>query len=415
MTVTAKDAAPQTPTLRLKKTVTQKSKYDRVPTEKPTFTVGDIRRAIPAHCFERSLVTSFSYLLVDLVLVAVAMYLATRIDPFCNQFSGFAGYVLRSACWVAYWCFCGSVMTGLWVIGHECGHGGFADSGLINDTVGWVIHSFLLVPFFSWKISHRRHHSNTGNLDNDEVFVPTVNSSTITADTNGHSNSNHKHDDDSDRAPVFQCGEAILRCIRIVLMLTLGWPLYLLNNNTGNTTYPKNSFVNHFFPNSPIFTSRKESLQVLLSDIGLLIVGYIYSQIVSLVGFKLFAMVFGVPYLITNLFLVLITFLQHTDHVLPHYSGGEWDWLRGALATVDRDYGLLNKFHHHIADTHVVHHLFSNMPHYHAQEATKAVIPLLGKYYRHDATPVAVALWRSFGECNVVDADPAKKGIYWFN
>jgi fatty acid desaturase len=45
---------------------------------------------------------------------------------------------------------------------------------------------------------------------------------------------------------------------------------------------------------------------------------------------------YGIPYLITNMFLVLITFLQHTDTALPHYSGAEWDWLRGALATVDR-------------------------------------------------------------------------------
>ena len=37
---------------------------------------------------------------------------------------------------------------------------------------------------------------------------------------------------------------------------------------------------------------------------------------------------------------------------LPHYSGNEWDWLRGALATVDRDYGwLLNTLQHHIQVT----------------------------------------------------------------
>ena len=28
---------------------------------------------------------------------------------------------------------------------------------------------------------------------------------------------------------------------------------------------------------------------------------------------------------------------------------------------------MLDFFHHHIADTHVAHHLFSQMPHYHAQ------------------------------------------------
>ena len=62
----------------------------------------------------------------------------------------------------------------------------------------------------------------------------------------------------------------------------------------------------------------------------------------------------------------LLSDFSHTE--LPHYSDDEWDWLRGALATVDRSYGrLLNTLHHHIADTHVAHHLFSTMPHYHAQ------------------------------------------------
>ena len=39
----------------------------------------------------------------------------------------------------------------------------------INDGVGLVVHSLLLVPYYSWKHSHRRHHSNTGSLAKDEV------------------------------------------------------------------------------------------------------------------------------------------------------------------------------------------------------------------------------------------------------
>jgi len=38
-----------------------------------------------------------------------------------------------------------------------------------------------------------------------------------------------------------------------------------------------------------------------------------------------------------------------------------------------RSYGFLDIVFHHIADTHVAHHLFSYMPHYHAQEATQAI------------------------------------------
>jgi omega-6 fatty acid desaturase (delta-12 desaturase) len=115
-----------------------------------------------------------------------------------------------------------------------------------------------------------------------------------------------------------------------------------------------------------------------------------------------------------NAWLVLITYLQHTHPALPHYDSSEWDWLRGALATMDRDYGILNKIFHNITDTHVAHHLFSTMPHYHAMEATKAIKPILGDYYQFDPTPVTKATWREAKECIYVEPE-ARKGVFWYN
>lgn len=40
--------------------------------------------------------------------------------------------------------------TGCWVIGHECGHQSFSESQAVNDGVGLVVHSLLLVPYYSW-------------------------------------------------------------------------------------------------------------------------------------------------------------------------------------------------------------------------------------------------------------------------
>jgi len=78
-------------------------------------------------------------------------------------------------------------------------------------------------------------------------------------------------------------------------------------------------------------------------------------------------------------------------------------FLRGALATVDRNYGILNQWFHHIGDTHVCHHIFSKMPHYHSEEATKYLKPILGKYYKYDDTPIFEALWQTRRFCKYVD------------
>jgi acyl-lipid omega-3 desaturase len=61
--------------------------------------------------------------------------------------------------------------------------------------------------------------------------------------------------------------------------------------------------------------------------------------------------------------------------------GEEWSYLRGGLTALDRDYGIFNKIHHDIG-THVIHHLFPQIPHYNLEEATEACKPVMGPYYR---------------------------------
>lgn len=63
-------------------------------------------------------------------------------------------------------------MTGVWVLSHEAGHQAFSPSKTINDTVGLIFHSLLLVPYHSWRITHGTHHKNTNRMELDQVFVP---------------------------------------------------------------------------------------------------------------------------------------------------------------------------------------------------------------------------------------------------
>ena len=76
-----------------------------------------------------------------------------------------------------------------------------------------------------------------------------------------------------------------------------------------------------------------------------------------------------------NHWLVLITFLQHTDPLLPHYRAPEFTFVRGALATLDRNLlgdcgSIMGWIGAHatngISETHVLHHVSSKIPHYNA-------------------------------------------------
>ncbi|KAF4359180.1 hypothetical protein F8388_005289 [Cannabis sativa] len=359
----------------------------RAPHTEPPFTLSEIKKAIPPHCFKRSLLRSFSYLLQDLFLVSLLYYIATsyfHLLPHC-PFSYLA--------WPLYWISQGCISFGIWVIAHECGHHAFSDHQWVDDTVGFVLHSALLFPYFSWKYSHRRHHTNTGSMERDEVCVPKPKSQMSWL---------YKY-----------LNNPLGRVLRLSVTLFLGWPLYLGFNVSGRSY---NRFACHFDPYSPIFTKR-ERLQVLISNFGVLITIFVLYQLSSTRGLSWVVFVYGVPLLIVNGTISLMTYLHHTHLALPHYDSSEWDWLRGALSTVDRDYGVFNRIFHNVTDTHVLHHLFSTIPHYNAMEATKAIKPILGEYYCFDETSIIKAMWREIKECVYVEPDDessSNKGVLWY-
>ena len=374
-------------TLKHQNSIKNHSKKKRVPHAKPPFTLSQLKKAISPHCFHRSTFRSFSYVLYDLTIASCLFYAAVNYIPTLPHEN------LSLLAWPLYWFIQGSILTGVWVIAHECGHHAFSDHQWLDDLVGLILHSLLLVPYFSWKYSHRRHHSNTGSLERDEVFVPKTKSS-----MGWYS----KYLNNSPG-----------RVLTLAITLTLGWPRYLAFNVSGRS-YER--FACHYDPYGPIYSNR-ERLQIYVSDAGILAVCFGLYKAVLAKGLVWVVCVYGVPLLVVNGFLVLITFLQHTHPAVPHYDSSEWDWLRGALATVDRDYGILNKVLHNITDTHVAHHLFSTMPHYHAMEATKAIKPILGEYYHFDETPIYKAMWREAKECMYVEPDKGSngKGVYWYN
>jgi omega-6 fatty acid desaturase (delta-12 desaturase) len=116
------------------------------------------------------------------------------------------------------------------------------------------------------------------------------------------------------------------------------------------------------------------------------------------------------PYLACNFWLVLYTWLQHTDVDVPHFEGDDWNLVKGAFMTIDRPYGaVLDFLHHKIGSTHVAHHINHTIPHYHAREATEAIAAAYPELYLYDPTPIATATWRVGSKCIAV----YKRGNEW--
>ncbi|KAK3118729.1 hypothetical protein QOZ80_9BG0705690 [Eleusine coracana subsp. coracana] len=361
----------------------------RPPTCPPQFTLGQLRKAVPPHCFQRSLVKSSWYLVRDIILVLGLLYMALVGIP------ALPSAIQYMAAWPIYWITQGCVLFGVWLIAHECGHHAFSDFQLLNDIIGLVLHSLLLTPYFSWKYSHHRHHSNTGAKERDEVFVP------------------KKKEQLAWYTPyVYRHNNPGARLVLLIVQLTAGWPMYLIFNTWGRQ-YP--GFASHFNPYGPIYNDR-ERAQIIISDAGVLVMLFFLFKLTMMFSFGHVACLYGMPLLVKNAWLVLVTYLHHTHAALPHYDSSEWDWLRGALATMDRDYGsILDNVFHNITDTHLVHHLFPTIPHYHGLEATKAVRPILAEYYQYDSTPVIKAIWREVKQCIYVEPENNGKGVFWYS
>lgn len=100
--------------------------------------------------------------------------------------------------------------------------------------------------------------------------------------------------------------------------------------------------------------------------------------------------------------------MQHTDPTLPHYDAESWDFVRGAAATIDRDFGFIGRHVlHRIIETHVLHHYISTIPFYKAEEASEALRKVMGSHYRSDTKGGSLgfiaALWTTARWCQWVE------------
>ena len=263
----------------------------------PDFTIKQIRDAIPAHCFERSGLRGLSYVARDTaVLATIFIFTHKFLTP-----ENVPSVLVRGGLWAVYTFVQGLFATGLWVLAHECGHQSFSPSKTLNDTVGFICHSALLVPYFSWKISHGKHHKATGHIERDMVFVPK---------TREHYASRmgyyvHELSELMEETP-------LATAVHLIGQQLLGWPMYITANVTGHNCHVRQKEgrgigkengilggVNHFNPSSPLYEAKDAKL-VLASDLGLAAMFGLLFLVGKNFGWANLAVWYFIPYLWVN-------------------------------------------------------------------------------------------------------------------
>eukprot|EP00775_Hariotina_reticulata_P013647 gene13647-13770_t len=306
----------------------------------PPFNLSDIRNAIPAHCWEKNSGRSMSFLALDVAIVAGLAAGAYALNAWWA--------------WPLYWFAQGTMFWALFVVGHDCGHQSFSNSRDMNDLVGNITHASILVPYHGWRISHRTHHGNHGHVENDESWHPTTKS-------------------------IYEKMDPLGRLGRLKFPWPLfAYPFYLWARSPGKQG-------SHYDPNCDLF-QPSEKRMVLTSDAFMLGMLGVLAACTAKLGVGAMFNLYFMPYWIFVMWLDVVTYLHHhgsqnPEEKMPWYRGQQWSYLRGGLTTLDRDYGIFNKIQHDIG-THVVHHLFPQIPHYHLEAATEGAKKVMGPYYR---------------------------------
>ncbi|CAD7929648.1 unnamed protein product [Amoebophrya sp. A25] len=269
--------------------------------------------------------------------------------------SSLAERLSRCALYVVLYTICGFFMWANFVVGHDCGHGSFSESTSLNFLFGLLTHGAILVPFQSWARSHRKHHLNHNHFEKDYSFP-------------------WSHDPKFDREGCLAALEKY-PAIPATLYPIFGYAFYLIwpqgyGGVDGTHFFPK------MFKGCRLWDdiSNDELIKCWISVA--VVFGYLYLFFTSFFdGPTEFAVLYLPSWFVLCFNLYTVTFLQHHAPETKIYDDTTWKYSTAAFETVDRTYGsVVDLFHHHISDCHVIHHIFfTKIPHYNLPDATEAL------------------------------------------
>ncbi len=285
--------------------------------------LSEIKKSIPRRCFSPKTRVSFGYLLRNILMI-VALYLLAISFPEDMPL------LFKGVFWAVYILLQGTLFFGLFLLGHDYGHGAFSKNRKINNVAGIFVHSILLLPFTPWKLTHRNHHRFCGHFNKDEGYGPVESGSKVNRKVSA-----------------------------LMAIFGVAYWCYMFGISRHGT--------NHYSLNDPLFKSMRKQTAISLAVVLCVFIALIFAIINY--GFVDVFLLYIAPLQVYTYYFMVVTFLQHNNEELIWYNDKEWGFLKGSLTTIDRDYKFLNGFLYNTG-LHQIHHLIPSIPHYHLIEAT---------------------------------------------
>lgn len=256
----------------------------------------------------------------------------------------------------------GTLVTRIFTIQHDCGHGSYFSSQKVNNTVGSLLGVLSLTPYHYWRKNHSVHHASSGNLDRrgtGDVDVLTV--------------SEYKS------APFLK--KAWYRIYRNPAFMLIVAPILLFG-------------IKHRLPIDSPFHSVKSWVNIMLTNVGIVM---FVTALIHFFGWQAFFLVYCPVVWLGSSLGVAIFYIQHQYEDAYWSKDSEWQFVDAGLhGSAHFDFPEVFSWLINHINLHHIHHLNGHVPSYRLKECL-ANIPELQAIQKRTIADVPgcfkVALW----------------------
>lgn len=292
----------------------------------------DVINTLPPECFTKNRLKAWLGVLVTVLAVTLGI-VAIAASPW---------FLLPIA-----WIFTGTAFTGLFVLGHDCGHRSFAQRRWVNNLVGHILFLPLLYPFHSWRLLHDIHHTHTNKLHFDNAWHPWTETMYLSKN---------------------RWTQGIYRIARGRL-----WPLASVLH----------LILIHF---DPAKVAERDRAKVKFSVAMVAIfAACFFPALIAVTGVWGVVKFWLFPWLVYHFWMSTFTLLHHTDPSVPFKIDEAWNPVEAQLCgTIHWNYSRWVEWLCHDINVHVPHHISTGIPFYNLRLAYASLNENWGEHLKSE-------------------------------